>query len=116
MHSSVLFLVTEDPRRSPRPAEAIRIAAGIAPWRKTEILVYLRDAAVLLLAETAEDLVEGDSLGRYLPILAELGRPICVQGDTPFRAELRNSPVRFEMIGDADLARLAANSDYVARF
>ena len=46
---SILFVIDADPRTSGRPAEAIRIAAGVAVWRKVNVSVYLRKAAALIL-------------------------------------------------------------------
>jgi hypothetical protein len=116
MKPSVLFIVASDPRTSPRPAEAIRIAAGVGTWQKTEILLYLRDAAVLALSEFPEDLMDSDNYARYLPILSECGRPIYVQSGTPFLTGLGEPAALYQQVTDEDLASLAAKSDYVARF
>ena len=116
MNPSVLFLVTSDPRVSARPAEAIRIAAGIGTWKKVDITVYLRDAAVLALSEFTDELVDEDNYSRYLPIVAEFGRPVYVQRGAPLLAELGEAPQPFEEIDDTQLALLAARSKYVLRF
>ena len=47
MKPRLLLIVTTDPRISPRPAEAVRIAAGVGAWQKIDVTLYLRDAAVL---------------------------------------------------------------------
>src|ERR1043166_8097475 len=116
MKPRVLFTVTSDPRTSPRPAEAVRIAAGVGSWQKIEVTLYLRGAAVLLLGEWAEELVDGDNFARYLPLVAEAGQPICVQGGPPALSELAQSRVLSQAIGDAHLAQLAARSHYLTRF
>ena len=116
MKPSVLFIVASDPRTSPRPAEAIRIAAGVGTWKKTEILLYLRDAAVLALSEFPDDFVDSDNFARYLPILTEWGRPVYVQSGTAFLTGLGEPAAQYEQITDEDLASLAAKCDYVARF
>lgn len=112
----VLIIVTGDPRNSPRPAEAIRIAAGVGAWKKVDITLYLRDAAVLALSEFADELVDEDNFTRYLPIVAEAGRPIYVQKGSPQLAELGEPALKFQEISDDDLAKLAAQSTCVARF
>ena len=116
MSASVLFIVTGDPRVSPRPAEAIRIAAGVGAWQKAQITVYLRDAAVLALAEYTDELVDEDNFSRYLPIIGEFGRPVYVARGAAALAELGETTVRFEEIDDEQLAALAARSTYVLRF
>lgn len=112
----VLFIITSDPRRNGKPAEAIRVAAGVSAWKKTEISVYLRDAAVLALAEDTTDLVNEDNFTRYLPMLAENNCPVYVQKNN----RSLNAPIapqlKAEQLNDTDLAKLAAKQNYVLRF
>ena len=116
MNPQVLFIVTGDPRTSPKPAEAIRIAAGVGTWKKTDITLYLRDAAVLALSEFCDEFVDEDNYTRYLPIVGEFGRPIYVQKGAALLDELGESPLKFEEITDDQLAATAAKSTYVLRF
>jgi hypothetical protein len=113
---SILFLITSDPRRSPRPAEAIRIAAGVGTWKKADVSVYLREAAVLALSEFTDELVDDDNYTRYCPILGDFGRPIYVQRGATLLAELGVPSLPFQEISDAELATLAGRHTYTARF
>ena len=116
MKPGVLFLVTSDPRISPRPAEAVRIAAGVGVWEKLDVTLCLRGPAVLALGADAEELVEGESFARHLPLLAGAGRPIFAQ-PAGLRVEEPAAPaVRATVIDDAQLAALAARSRCVVRF
>ena len=114
--TSVLFVVSSDPRNSPRPAEAVRIAAGIGAWGKVEVTVYLRDAAVLALGEFPDDLIDGENFERYLPIVAESGGAVFVQRDAPLLKELGDVRLRFQPLDDVQLAELASGSRSVIRF
>src|SRR6266496_3663752 len=116
MKPRVLFAVTSDPRTSPRPAEAVRIAAGVGAWEKVAVTLYLHDAAVLALGESAEELVDGENFIRYLPLVTEWGRPIYVERGAPSLTELGHAWVPFESIAQRRLAELAASSRYVLRF
>ena len=116
MNFSALFVVTEDPRRSGRPAEAVRIAAGLGMWKKVEVALYLRGPAVLLLGEDTAELVEEENYARYLPLLAEGGAPIYVQKGAPGLGRLGQAALPFEEISDGQLAGLAAARDCVLRF
>jgi len=116
MNPQVLFVITGDPRTSPKPAEAVRIAAGIGTWRNLAVTVYLRDAAVLALSEFPDELVNGENFRRYLPMVPESGGAILVQGGAPLLKEVGQSPVSFRETGDDGLADLAATNDYVLRF
>jgi hypothetical protein len=113
---SALFIVQSDPRTSPRPAEAIRIAAGVGTWRKVEVTLALLGPATLALCEFPDELVDEDNYVRYLPIVGEWGRPIYVQEGSPFLSDLGQSPVAFETISPPQLAALAARHDCVLRF
>src|SRR5437773_11197995 len=93
MKPSVLFVVNSDPRTSPRPAEAIRIAAGVGAWKQVEVSVCLCEAAVLALGEFVDELVDEDNFTRYWPILGESGRPIYVETGAPLLKDLGQPPV-----------------------
>lgn len=116
MKPSALFIITGDPRTSAKPAEGVRIAAGVGTWKKADITVYLRGPAVLALSEFPDELVDEDNFSRYFPIVGEFGRPIYVQKGAELLKEIGESPLDYEEIDDAQLAKLAAESRYVLRF
>jgi hypothetical protein len=64
-----LFVIASDPRTSHRPAEAVRIAAGVAAWKKVDVSLYLHGEAALILDETAGSFVDEEHIERYLPML-----------------------------------------------
>jgi hypothetical protein len=113
---NALFIIESDPRRSGRPAEAVRIAAGVGAWKQVEVAVYLRGAAVLVLGEEAEALVDGENYARYLPVLRESGRPVCVQQGAAALGQLGQAALPFEEISDGQLAELAAAHECMLRF
>ena len=115
MNPKVLFIITGDPRTSHRPAEAIRVAAGVGTWKKADITVYLRGPAVLALSEWVDEFVDEDNYTRYFPIVAEWPRPIYVQQGATELADLGEAPLKFKEVDDAGLAKLAADSNYVVR-
>ena len=53
-----LVVIETDPRSSARPAEGIRIAAGIGAWKKTDVTLLLRGPAAYSLQEFADELVD----------------------------------------------------------
>jgi hypothetical protein len=116
MKPRVLFLITSDPRTSARPAEAIRIAAGVGAWRKVEVDVGLREAAVLALSEFPDGLVDEENYTTYLPLLRELGRPIYVQQSSRLLSQIGQASLPFEAIADERFAELALRSCAVLRF
>jgi hypothetical protein len=116
MNPGALFIVDSDPRKSPRPAEAVRIAAGIGAWKKVDVTLYLRGPAVLALSEYPDELIDEDNYVRYLPIVGEFGRPVYVEKRAALLGELGESPIPWEELSDEALAGLAATQRYVLRF
>ena len=116
MTPGVLFIITSDPRTSPRPAEAVRIAAGIGAWRQVAVTVYLRGAAVLALSEFPDDLADGENFSRYLPLVRESGGLICAQRGEARLNDIGHCSVSFKETGDDELAGLITQNDYVVRF
>ena len=116
MKRRALFIVSQDPRSSARTAEGIRIAAGVGTWKRVEIQLYLRDAAVLALSEYPDDLIDEDNFTRYLPIVAECAGSILVQQGAPLLQEIGVAPLPYREISDEELARVAAESHFVLRF
>jgi hypothetical protein len=116
MVPTVLFVITSDPRTSPKPAEAIRIAAGVGAWKKSEVSIYLRGAAILALSEFPDDLVDSDNFARYLPIVGEWRRPVYVQRGVTSLRDIGQTALMFKEINDIELAELLAKSAYVLTF
>jgi hypothetical protein len=116
MKPRVLFIVTGDPRASLRPAEAVRIAAGVGAWERADITVYLRDDAVLALGEPDGGVLDEDAFAQYWPMLAESNQPIYVQKNAAALPELGPAAAPFAEISDEQLAELAAAQTCVIRF
>jgi hypothetical protein len=116
MKRSLLLIISGDPRHSPRPAEAVRIAAGIVPWGQVRVKVCLRDAAVLALDPRTEEWDRGDAFVRHLSAIAQHAKSILVHKASAFLPELTEPIVPFEPVSTAQLARIAAESDCVMHF
>jgi hypothetical protein len=116
MIPGVLFIVTSDPRTSPRPAEAVRIAAGVGAWRKVAVTVYLRGPAVLVLSEFSDELSDGIDFRRHLPLVGESGGLIRAQRDAALLSAIGHAAVSFLETSDDELAALVTKNEYVVRF
>lgn len=116
MTPRILFIIASDPRVSARPAEAIRIAAGVGTWKKAHVEVCLWGPAVLCLSEYPDDLVDAENFEHYLPILGEWGWPVHVCQPGPLLNEIGQTPMPFEAIDADGLAALCAESNSVMRF
>ena len=116
MKRSVLIIVTGNPRISGRPAEAVRIAAGLSSNGRLDVTLCLLGASMLALGEDADDLVDGDHFTRYLPVVAEGGRIVTAPAGSgePLISEPPVVPTR--KLTQEELQHLVASSDRILRF
>jgi hypothetical protein len=111
-----LVVVETDPRASARPAEGIRIAAGIGAWKKTDVTLLFRGpVAGYSLQEYADELVDEDNFTRYLPLVVEGPHPLYVEDSFKDIKALENSPWKYEVISPAQTADLIRAHDYLIR-
>ena len=111
-----LVIIETDPRTSARPAEGVRIAAGIGAWKKTDVTLLLRGpVAGYSLQEYADELVDEDNFTRYLPIVVEGPRPIYLEDTFTDVAALEGSPWKYEIIPATKTAELIRGNDYLIR-
>jgi hypothetical protein len=111
----VLFIIESDPRACGRPAEAVRIAAGIAAGKRIAASIYLRGLAVWALGNS-DDNVDGDLLERFLPELINASGSIRVQAGEPLLDRLPPSRLPFAEMTDRELALWVAQHHHVATF
>jgi hypothetical protein len=116
VRKAVLIIIDSDPRLSPRPAEAVRFAAGLAQCPRIEVTLHLREAAVLALGGDSDHLVDADNFPNYLPLLVRPGQPVFVQAGAPARFDLQRPPIPFAEMDEEQLAREIARSHAVIRF
>jgi hypothetical protein len=88
MAKNIAVVIQEDPRKTHRPVEALRIALGLAAGSHTPTVVLLGEAARLLSDET-DNIVDVDILEKYLPSIEQLEIPFILQ-DTPDQIPVRD--------------------------
>jgi hypothetical protein len=113
---NLLIIVTSDPRLSPRPAEAVRIAAGVAVWGQVRVTLWLGGPAALGLDEVRDDLCDAGVMGRHLVVLQQAGGRVLVAANSPHLADIHSARVPFEAVNEETLADLACEHDTVTRF
>ncbi|NUN92470.1 MAG: DsrE family protein [Verrucomicrobiae bacterium] len=111
-----LVTVTEDPAVSHRPAEAVRIAAGIGGWKKTEVDLLLEGPASRLLSPWAEEFVDGENYGHYLPLLREGKRPVFFAPGAERFEEIEEATLPIEWLDAAGVAALRAQAAFQIPF
>ncbi len=111
-----LVIIESDPRTSARPAEAIRIAAGIGAWKKTDVTLLFRGpVAGYSLQEYADELKDEDNFTRYLPLVVEHPQPMYMEESFTDLAALEGSPWKYEVIPAARTAELVREHDFLIR-
>ncbi|BFU94700.1 MAG: hypothetical protein NTNFB02_14220 [Nitrospira sp.] len=71
MAKRIAVVITEDPRETHRPVEALRIALGLSAGDH-ETTVVLLGPATRLLTEDTDDVIDVDILERYRPSFQQL--------------------------------------------
>ena len=81
MAKTVAVVIQEDPRKTHRPVEALRIALGLVSGSHITTVVLLHGATRLLSEET-EDVIDVDILEKYLPSIEHLEIPFLLPTET----------------------------------
>lgn len=95
MAKTIAVVIREDPRRTHRPVEALRIALGLVAGNHRTTVVLLGEAARLLTKET-EDIVDVEILEKYLPSIEQLDVPFLLEVSTDTSAIRKEFSVRYE--------------------
>jgi hypothetical protein len=114
MPPSVIVVIREDPQKTHRPVEALRIALGLSTGGNP-LSVVLLGQAPLLISESPEDIVDGEILEKYLPSFKQLKIPFVVPVGAGSRFDLDPG---FEVVEQSEEAIRAAidSSDRVLVF
>jgi hypothetical protein len=89
MAKNVAIVIQEDPRKTHRPVEALRIALGLSSGSHVTTVILLGEAARLLGDET-DDILDVDILEKYLPTIEQLEIPFILQ-DIPNQIPVRDT-------------------------
>ena len=110
MDKEVVVLIKSSPQESHRPVEAIRIALGLVSGEH-RVSVILLDKSLLLLGDTAEDLIDGDELEKYLLPLRELDQTFYVEREALERTKLPDSDYKIKPLSFQEISMLIARAD-----
>lgn len=81
MSKRVTIVIAEDPTKTHRPVEALRIALGLCAGDH-DTTVALLGKAPLLLTDEIDDVVDVDILEKYRPSFAQLKVPFVIESDS----------------------------------
>jgi sulfur relay (sulfurtransferase) DsrF/TusC family protein len=95
MSKSIAVVIQEDPRKTHRPVEALRIALGLVAGSHATTVVLLGEAHRLL-SDDLDDIVDVDILEKYLPSVEQLEIPFLLQSETDRSLIRKEFSVRYE--------------------
>lgn len=81
MSKRVAVVISEDPRVTARPVEALRIALGLCAGDHETTVVLLGQASSLLMKDV-DEIIDIDVLEKYLPSFKHLAVPFIVEVGT----------------------------------
>jgi sulfur relay (sulfurtransferase) DsrF/TusC family protein len=81
MAKHVAVVIKEDPRKTHRPVEALRIALGLIGGEHHTTVVLLGEA-VRLISDETDDVVDVEILEKYLPSIEHLVVPFVLEVST----------------------------------
>jgi hypothetical protein len=113
-NKTLLIVVSSDPRTSHRPAEAIRLAAGLAAWRKVDVTLFFTGPAVLAVNPDVDDFVDEESYRRYLPMFLESSRPVLVEAGSAMPSV--DDAVIYRTVSQREFAAETSRTTYLMRF
>lgn len=111
----IVFLIRSNPCESHRPAEAIRMAAGLGTGNNS-IKIILSGASVRVLSPEEEDLEDMDIIEKFLPIIKDWEIPLYINRDSLAGIDLMKSPYAFRTIDNEGVAEILASGHSVFVF
>lgn len=112
---NLLIRIVSDPRKSARPAEAVRIAAGVGAWRKVQVHLCFEGESVRALDEFADELTNGDLFTQYLSAIPDHGGRILVESGNPHLDSVKPA-VPFERLSTDQIQQFASQMDHIMQF
>lgn len=111
MKRSVLIITSGDPEGSGRPAEALRVAAGLSAHERLAVTLCLVGPARRILRAEQEALVEGDTVAEFLDVLKQSGGRVLAEVGSGDPATTGT-----DFVTRAEIDRLVAESERVISF
>ncbi|MHB1287155.1 MAG: hypothetical protein ACYCYP_11490 [Leptospirales bacterium] len=96
---ATLVFIKSDPRESPRPAEAVRVTAGLVGG-EIPVSVYLFREALPLFEENLEEMEDGEILSKFWGSFPEMGVEIYYEPDPDVQAPAGAHPMSPEELSE----------------
>jgi len=110
----VVVVIREDPRKTHRPVEALRIALGLSTGENPLTVVLLGQSS-LLLGDDTDNIMDGEILEKYLPSIKQLEIPFIVPLDAQPSPSI-SPDFRTSVASSSQINALVAAADRVLVF
>lgn len=114
MPKNLVILIREDPIKTHRASEAIRIALGLSTGPNPVTIILLENARQLI-SEDAYDLPDGEILEKHLPVIQNLELPIVVPTGSGKTFSL-DQDFKIQEVPTPQIALLISQADRVLAF
>ena len=111
----IIFLIRTNPLNSHRPAEAIRIAAGLGMGKNSVEIIFSGESPRVM-SPDEDDSIDIDIIEKFLPILKEWDIPMYVDKSSLARINLKNSHYNFSAIDAEETSEILARGHSVFVF
>lgn len=115
MIPKIVFLIRSNPEESHKPAEAIRIAAGLGVGKNPLKIILTGEAPRILLSDE-EDLIDVDIIEKFLPLVRDMSIPVYVDKRSVSGMPVKKSHYDFRIIEPEESSELLAGGHYVLVF
>ena len=109
MPPSIVVVIREDPVKTGRAVEALRIALGLGIG-SNPLTVVLLNRAPLLLSEDSDELVDADILEKHRPVFKEQGTPFLIPEGTRERLSM-DAEFNVREVSHSEIAAILSNAD-----
>ena len=109
MTPNVVIVVQEDPLKTGKPVEALRIALGLTSG-DASVTVVLLNGALQLLNQDTDDIVDSEILEQYLPSIKQLGMTFLVLHDAASTSSI-DPEFQVRRVSDGDIKDLILTAD-----
>jgi hypothetical protein len=114
MPKNLVILIREDPMKTHRASEAIRIALGLSTGPNPVTIILLENARQLI-SDDAYDLPDGEILEKHLPVIKNLELPIVVPTGSG-KAFSLDQDFQIQESSPSQIALLISQADRVLAF
>ena len=111
----IIFLIRSSPYESHKPAEAIRIAAGLGTGNNS-IKVILSGESVRILSQDEDDLEDIDIIEKFLPIIKDWEIPLYVDKRSLAGIDLKRSPYAYRTVDNEEVSEILAGGHSIFVF